>query len=594
MVNTELSDKALCEAEEMAPPVTTAGIDVEAESEHGPTLDRRSLLRGIGATTAVSTLAALAAAKVQAQEYPAGVPRIRSQSTAAAAGPGVPGLPPIQVIAYNRMAFGPRPGDLHAFLQLGGTPDESFEAFVEQQLYPGQIDDSECDALIAAQGYKTLHLSLTDTWKAYVLREGEENKDNDRYLPVKEQQKATFYKAVYSKRQLEQVLADHWHNHFNIYGWEYWTAPTFVHYDRDVIRKHMLGNFRTMLEAVAQSPAMLYYLDNQSNEGGDPNENFARELFELHGMGAENYLGVRASNDPAIFDENDERLGYIDEDVYGATTCFTGWRVNGETGAFEFDDSRHFPFQKIVLGQEIPSFQGIKDGQDVLDLIVNHPGTARYICRRLCRRLISDNPPDSVVEAAATVFRNNLNAADQLRKVTRTILLSPEFRTTWAQKVKRPFEFSVSALRASQGDFYPEDRFFWSYDSGGQRLFRWSTPDGYPDYISAWTGTMVTLQRWRHVNFLTDWKYSDGPQKDQRRVDLVGQTPSAVTTPIQLVDFWSNRVLGRLLPPEEYEPIVEFMAFGRNPTQDLPEEDLKERLPYMVALIFMSPSFAWR
>jgi uncharacterized protein (DUF1800 family) len=401
-------------------------------------------------------------------------------------------------------------------------------------------------------------------------------------------------RAVYSKRQLVEVLADHWHDHFNVYGWDYWTAPTFVHYDRDVIRKHMLGNFRQMLEAVAKSPAMIYYLDNQSNEGGDPNENFARELFELHGMGAENYLGVRASNDPTIFDENGERIGYIDEDVYGATTCFTGWRVNGDTGNFEFDDSKHFPFQKIVLGREIPSFQGIQDGYDVLDLIVNHPGTARYICRRLCRRLISDDPPESVVEAAAAVFMANLNAPDQLKKVVRTILLSPEFRTTWAQKVKRPFEFSVSLLRAANADFEPEDSFYWSYDSTGHALFRWSPPNGYPDSKEAWTGTMPTLQRWRHCNWLVEWKYKEGPQKDQRRLRFEEQTPSAVKTPIQLVDYWSNRILGRTLPDDEYQPIVEFMAFGRNPAQELPPADLEERLRFMIALIFMSPSFAWR
>src|SRR5690606_18572005 len=118
------------------------------------------------------------------------------------------------------------------------------------------------------------------------------------------------------------------------------------------------------------------------------------------------------------------------------------------------------------------------------------------------RRLISDNPPESVVQAAADVFIANKTAPDQLKKVYRTILLSPEFRTTWGEKIKRPFEFSVSVLRALQADFVPEDPFFWSYDSIGQALFSWHSPDGYPDDRGAWTGTMPMLQRWRHCNWL--------------------------------------------------------------------------------------------
>src|SRR5690606_30997676 len=115
-----------------------------------------------------------------------------------------------------------------------------------------------------------------------------------------------------SKRQLQEVLTDYWHDHFNVYAWDYWTAPTFVHFDRDVIRQHLFGNFRAMLEAVAQSPAMLFFLDNQSSSGDRPNENYARELFELHVMGSENYYGVRSIDDPAIKDEQGKRIGYID------------------------------------------------------------------------------------------------------------------------------------------------------------------------------------------------------------------------------------------------------------------------------------------
>ncbi|MEZ4656079.1 MAG: DUF1800 domain-containing protein [Caldilineaceae bacterium] len=587
---------------ELIPETPADAGDTGSCAEYGKTmrgLNRRTLLRGLGATAAVSSIAALAQTPpVDAQAGATASPRPsmrRWRSIVSAAAAGEPALPEVEVIAYNRMAYGPRPGDLAAFRALGGTPEARLQAFVDQQLDPASIVDTDCDNRLAAQGYATLDKTLQQTWWTYVRREDNPNLQVDRYLPAKEVESATLIRAIYSKRQLQEVMTEYWHDHFNIYGWDFWTAPTYNHFDRDVIRAHIFGNFRQMLEAVAKSPAMLYYLDNQSNQGGDPNENYARELFELHGMGAENYYGVRKTDDPAIFDGSGNRLGYVDDDVYGATTCFTGWRANGDTGLFEYDDSRHFPYQKVVLDKVLPPFQGIKDGYDVLDLIANHPNTGTYIARRMCKRLISDNPPESVVQSAAAVFRANVNAPDQLKQVTRAILLSPEFRNTWGQKIKRPFEYAISLFRAAQADFDPINNFFWWYEPMGQPLFAWSPPDGYPDYRTAWTSTMTTLQRWRFVNSVLGWKFGgDGPNKDMLRIRLPEQTPSSVNTPIQLVDYWSNRILGRVMPNEEYTPIVEFIAQGRGLTQPLPANDITDRLPHMVALIFMAPSFMWR
>jgi uncharacterized protein (DUF1800 family) len=312
-------------------------------------------------------------------------------------------------------------------------------------------------------------------------------------------------------------------------------------------------------------------------------------------MGAENYFGVLSPNDPAIKDEQGNRLGYVDADVYGATTCFTGWRVNEDTGLFEFDDSRHFPYAKIVLGQEIPEFRGIQDGKQVLDLLAFHPASARYICRRLCRRLISDNPPQSLVQAAADVFVANQNAPDQLKKVVRTILLSAEFRNTWGEKLKRPFDYSVSILRALNANYAPTDSFFWNYDSIGQGLFNWRPPNGYPDDRAAWSGTMPMLQRWRHCNWLFGWQIGgEGTDAETYRLRPETQTPNHLKTPNDLVDYWSRRILGQLLPSNERQPIVDFMASGRNPDFDLPADQIAERLRQMVALICLSPSFQWR
>jgi uncharacterized protein (DUF1800 family) len=185
----------------------------------------------------------------------------------------------------------------------------------------------------------------------------------------------------------------------------------------------------------------------------------------------------------------------------------------------------------------------------VLDLIANHVGTARYISRRLCRRLIGDAPPESIVQVAADVFHSQRAASDQLKQVVRTILLSSEFSATWGEKIKRPFEYTVSLLRASDANFAWGDSIRYRYEAMGQALFNWRPPDGYPDYKENWSSTMPMLQRWRMCNWLMDgWKVGgDGADKDNLRIDCSSQMPADVTTPSGIVDFWAQRILGRSL-----------------------------------------------
>lgn len=563
-------------------------------------LTRRRLLQGAGVLGAAAGAHTLTATyDVVAQAPDISKPAMRSSHTVmASAGATLPALPPLEVIALNRMGFGPGVGDLSAFRNLGSTDEERLTAYVDQQLTPESIDDSACDAIIAGHGFSTLNKSLAQLWADHVMVEN--LTWDERTQPVRETEHAAFLRAVYSKRQLQEVLADFWHNHFNVFGWDSWSAPVWVHYDRDVIRGNMLGNFYQMLVAVAQSPAMLYYLDNQSNSGGNPNENYARELFELHCLGAENYLGVvplqisesGQFEHPAPKDANGRPLLYVDADVYGATTCFTGWRINRDTGAFEFDASAHFPYQKLVLAQAIPDSQGIKDGYDVLKLLAEHSGTARYVSRKLCRRLVSDTPSESLVQAAADVFLAHKDASDQLKHVVRAILLSDEFKNTWAEKVKRPLEFCASLLRATSADFSLDDHFIWRYNRTGQPIFQWRPPDGFPDLHEDWTSTMPMLQRWRLAFWLLEWKYDDPDKIDAYRIRF--GHPVQYKTPYDIVDYWSYVLLGRALPDVERWPIVEFMAYGRQPASDLPADQIEERLRYMIALILVSPSFQWR
>ena len=298
--------------------------------------------------------------------------------------------------AANRLMFGPRPGDVAAIEQAG------YEAFLEEQLSPETIDDSACDAAIAALNPVT----YSETWQQLYDRRSLPNW-SEVWRPLREVQQATAIRMVMSKRQLYERLVDFWHNHFNINGWEFIVRSLFTKWDL-TIRQHALGNFRALLEATASHPCMLYYLDNYLSTNAGPNENYARELFELHTLGAMNY------RTPG---------GYVDNDVYEASRCFTGWtfETNGSAparGEFKYVRANHDRFQKIVLGHAIPNDQAdLLDGRNVLDILANHPGTARFICWKLCQRLVHDDPPPSLVLSAAGVFQRAVNAPDQIKQV---------------------------------------------------------------------------------------------------------------------------------------------------------------------------------
>jgi len=556
-------------------------------------LKRRDVLKLGGVAAAGAVAAPVSGASLAPKSPPHPLRDVNAPQTDRVVGP--PPLPPLGVIALNRLAFGPRPGEIAAFNALGGNDDARLQAWVDQQLNPNAIDDSPCSAKIAAANLTTLNKSLVQLWADHVVN----NTTGGwavRIQPFTETRTATLLRAIYSHRQLKEVLVDFWHNHFSVYADDGNIAPGFVQYDRDVICAHALGNFRTLLGAVATSPAMLYYLDNYTNQAAGPNENYARELMELHTLGAENYLGVMRQVDVPV-DGNGVPIGYVDDDVMEATRCLTGWRiadgdwpVSLDTGEFLYYDPWHDRFQKTVLGQYLPANQAaMKDGQDLLDAVAYHPGTARFIARKLCRRLIGDDPPQTIVDAAAAVFVAQRNASDQLKQVVRTIVLSNEFKTTWAEKVKRPFEWIASFLRATNADFNFSNDFYWNFEGLGQPLFEHRPPDGYPDLKEKWVGTSTLLQTWRLINFCIEG-WIDGTT-----IDTVSQMPGTIVTPNAIVDYWIDRVLGRPLHPIENRlPLVEFVAQGRNPDFDLRPDQIAERLPRMVAMIFMLPDFGWR
>jgi len=520
---------------------------------------------------------------------------LSSSTSSAAAAPSLP------VIALNRIAYGPRPGDVANVQSVG------LQAYVDQQLEPGALNDADCDARIAARNLTTLNLSLTDLWTQYHALEDY----SARLQPFREVRTATWLRAVYSKRQLQEVLVEFWHNHFNVSASSSSDiACVWPEYDR-VIRRNCLGNFRTFLEAVAQSPSMLFYLDNASSRDGPANENYARELFELHTLGADHYYNSLYDNVDQIPRYSDGRpMGYIDQDVYEAADCFTGWTVanggwNGvnnfpNTGVFLYHHDWHdrSPTKIVLSPNGRPNITDpttpLGDGRRVLDLLATHPATAQHLCRKLCRRLVADEPPQTLVDKAVATWSANLTAPDQIKRVVRTIVLAPEFAAVWGGKVKRPFELVVSFLRATAAEFVPNENLHWTMLGTGYRLFEWPTPTGHPDTASAWLNSNVLQRLWNYPNVLMATWF------DAARFNLSAQIPANVTTSTQIVDFWLGRLLGRDIAAADRSRLIDFMRQSRAADQPpVPEPsssttDLNDRINNLVTLIAMMPEFLQR
>ncbi len=567
---------------------------------------RRDFLKLSGTLATVSMLAACQ----PDQESPVASQPTTDITTSVANETPTP-LPAVQLamIALSRMSFGARPGDNESFLALGSSDDERLRAYVQQQLNPDLIDDSDFESRYNAAGFETLHKSQEQLYADHIAGNPYDS-NNDEYWkwyskPAYELVDATILRAVYSKKQLVELLADFWHNHFNIYFWQDDGVPLLVSYNRDVLRRHMLGNFRQMLEAVASHPSMLYYLNQNNSSDAGPNENFARELFELHTLGAENYLGVRDPN-TVEKDANSISIGYVDNDVYEAARCLTGWRVDDDvyenedgiekTGNFIYYRPWHDRFNKLVLGKYIPADQSdMQDGRDVLDLLAYHPGTARYIARKLCRRFISDTPPDSVVQAAAAAFTEYRDAPDQLKRVVETILLSDEFKQSWGEKIKRPFEAGISIMRALNSDFTRiPSGVSWMIGMMGQPIFERRSPDGYPDVKEVWANSMSILYRWNFAVGIAENWMNDDDTGFTVKTDLYNQTPTDIRTAEGLADFWINRLLGRTMSDADRSSVIAVMAQEYGMQEQLSEDHVRYVLPGMIEVILMSPDFQWK
>ena len=393
----------------------------------------------------------------------------------------------------NRTSFGPTRESVQNVNRLG------LRAYLDEQLDPNKIPDSTVEEKTA--GLKTMRLNTGELFNLYpppkVAKErgamaGE--MQAPRFI-IFELQQARLLRAVHSQRQLYELMVDFWNNHFNIFaakGADRWLTTS---YDRDTIRPHAFGKFRDLLLATAQSPAMLFYLDNWLSVSPNTtltrmpanarrrglNENYAREIMELHTLGVDG--------------------GYTQQDVREVARCFTGWtqlRPRGEA-EFHFEPRLHDPGVKTVLGTRITG-GGMEDGIKVIDLLARHPSTAKFIATKLARRFVADDPPVSVVNRAAEAFRRS---DGDIRTVVRTIVDSPEFYSpeVYQAKVKKPLEFAASALRATNAETRVTVQLLRYLGRMGEPLFLAQPPTGYSDLAASWISPDMLLTR---MNFAAD------------------------------------------------------------------------------------------
>jgi uncharacterized protein (DUF1800 family) len=436
--------------------------------------------------------------------------------------------------ALSRLTFGPRADERARVAEIG------LDSWIEEQLAPQSLADT--DAALRVRRFDTL---LMDTSLIFGVRE-----ENVR----RELQQATLLRAIYSRRQLFEITVDFWSDHFNISTLKGDGAWLKTIDDREVIRPHALGSFRDLLWASMRSPAMLQYLDNQENHRGAPNENYARELMELHTLGVE--------------------AGYTQHDVQELARCLTGWTIDRQLfrGQFRFDASVHDTGSKRLLGQIIPA-GGERDVERVFELLLAHPALPQFIARKLARRYIADNPPAGLVEAAAATFRRTNG---ELKAVLATLLHSPEFSAA-PPKLKRPLHYVAGALRQLDAETDGGPALLDALAQMGQPLFQWPTPDGFPDTSAAWGGSL--LARWRFALGLV----AGTIQGTSIDLAALGQASGAGTIEAAL-DRFGILLLGAPLPPASVAALTHQLG------NDLDQEHLQT----VVATLLAAPHYQWR
>ncbi len=554
----------------------------------------------------------------------------------------------------NRLGYGPRPGEVARVAELGPenwirlqlAPEKIADPAIDAAL--AGLPKLKLPRAELVEAYQTEIRERNQLQRAQAAKDFEKAGEirvqmQDREQAVVAQalgelQHAKLARAVLSERQLEEVLVDFWFNHFNVDARKQQVRATVVSYEQDVIRPHVFGHFRDLLGATAHSAAMLVYLDNfrssremtlgpreqaaaerlrrevMGEEAMKPeadamtpatpappaapakrglNENYGRELLELHTLGVDG--------------------GYTQGDVQEVARAFTGWTLNPRNGDFVFRRTWHDDGPKKILGVEFASGGGVKDGERALDMLASHPATARRIATKLCQRFVADEPPAALVDRVAKVF---LESKGDLRATYAAIFFAPEFfaAETMRTKTKSPFEFAASSLRASGAAFVDGEGVVRarlplraveagaSLGRGGDRLDRmprktamlhlvelgqppyvWGPPTGFPEDSTHWVSAGALVSRLNFALALTSGQVAD-LRVDARKL-LGGANPDR---PDEVVSALAANVLGRQPGEGTRRVLLEQAAPAGEGATAVPD------VPKLLALMLGSPEFQRR
>jgi len=428
----------------------------------------------------------------------------------------------------NRLAYGPRPGDVAAVEKTG------VKRYIDEQLNPERVP-FPADLQARLDSLSTYKLSSAQLYIQYGPpsfpgnNASPEEKNAARQRAGQEitpqSHLARFWMATESPRQLQEVMTEFWFNHFNVFEGKEWVRYWNAEYEKDAIRPNALGNFRQLLGAVAHHPAMLYYLDNWLSSGANTpqakgrfkglNENYARELMELH------TLGVNG--------------GYSQADVISLARILSGWTIavrelkeDSDDATFIFRPGRHDMGDKQFLGRVIPR-GGRQEGEVALDMLARHPATARFISTKLVQYFVSDQPDPALVNQLAQRF---LATDGDIKAVLRVLFDSPQFwsRQNYQSQFKTPYQYVISSLRATATPVLNGKPISGALNQFGMPLYGWLTPEGYKYSQEAWLNPDALLRRINFVNGL-----SNGKSPIARPENTPPAPDAAPVDPVQLI-----------------------------------------------------------
>lgn len=453
--------------------------------------------------------------------------------------------------AARRLTFGPTPDLLREIRAKGVTK------WLDEQLDHTSILDLEVETLLV-QYYLPALPPLT------LILAGNSGQ------AVNQQRSVVITRQIASKRQVFEVMAEFWANHFSIDGNNYNASFWRAWDDRNVARKFALSTFPQLLNASAHSPAMLKYLNNDVSIGSNPNENYARELMELHTVGVHG--------------------GYTEDDVHQAALALTGWTVDSSLGVFKFDPSMHYVGPLKVMGWKHSNKAGDNEkvGQSLINYLSTHPQTAKHLATKLVRRFIADAPPGGLSSKVAGTLSST---GFDIKAAVRTIATSKEFATSDGTKYKRPAEWVISSLRAlgSKPNLGGPDTLGAQYPMQqlGQIPFGWVPPNGYPDEAPAWQSTAQTVSRW---NIARQIAYNGvGGMAGYQPSKMFTVAPKTVG---ELVDRVANVVLGRGAGIDEKAAILEYL--GRPAGAKIDVNTANALIPEAVSMLLASPTMQVR